>query len=179
MKWNSELKWNSLLQRRHKVGADKSRWKSFQSGPQFCRCFFSSTLRKIAHLAWKSDGFCPSSPGWFGCLFFTKWKNGGAELWIFLQWPGQGSLHREPSCSEKRAATHLDLHSHPGTNRASTISGMILLTAWHSILKYSVLTHKHHPGPTLQWTALTGIESTALALSAPCSDQHSQPGTKS
>lgn len=36
--------------------------------------------------------FCPSSPGWFGCLFFTKWKDGGAELWIFLQRPEQGSL---------------------------------------------------------------------------------------
>lgn len=38
---------------------------------------------------------------------------------------------------------------------------------------------KASPSPTLKWTALTGAESTTLALSAPCSDQCSQSCTKS
>lgn len=117
------LKWSSLLQRCHKLGADKPWWKSFESGPQLCHCFFSSPLRK-KHLIWHERvmPFHPSSPGWFGYLFFTKCKNGGAEPRSLCSDLGKVLCRASAAApvlwgtvtEQRKAATQLNLHSHPG-----------------------------------------------------------------
>lgn len=99
--------------------------------------------------------FCPSPPGWFGCLFFTKWGNGGAELWLCLQWPEQGSLQSsEGLWLNTEKLPHLQ--GQEGINRAPTISGIIPLTAWQNIL--SGRCPQASCSPTLQRTAPRGTE---------------------
>lgn len=124
--------------------------------------------------------FCPSSPGWFGCLFFTKWKDGGAELWIFLQWPEQGSLQSLGSslralrgCAWTQKSCHIPRPPRPPREKQG-LHNIWNYTSQHDRIFWVGKNPHGSSSPTLTWTALIGTEPITLALSAPCSDQPSQ-----
>lgn len=157
MKYNSELKWSSLLQRHHKLRADKSCRKSFQSGPQFCHCFFSSALRKNSSLSMKE--WCLSAPLPLDGLaaYFSQSERMEEQSYGSFCNDLSKVLYRASAAAlvlwgavpeHRKAVTYLDLQGHPGRNRASTISGIIL----HSTTEYSGLegTHTDHPAQLLR-----------------------------
>lgn len=135
MKWNSELKWSSLLQQCHKPGADKSRWKSFQSGPQFCHCSFSSALRKTgktAHLAWKNDAFLSLTPWMVWLPIFHKvreWRSRAVAL-SAMTWARFSPELRGAVTEHRKAATS------PGTRRDKQGPHNIWNYSSHSMAEY-------------------------------------------
>lgn len=122
--------------------------------------------------------FCPSSPGWSGCLFFTKWKNGGAELWIFLQWHEQGSLQSLSSGPRAlrgwdwtQKSCHIPQPPRPPRDKQG-LHNIWNYTSQHDRIFWAGRNPQPLLSPTLQWMAHT---RTKPLLSAPCSDQLSQP----
>lgn len=138
------LKWSSLLQRHHKLGADKSCWKRFQSGRQFCHCFFSSALRETAHLAWKSDAFLPLFPWMVWLPIFHKvkeWRSRAMDLSAMTRARFSTEPQQWPSCSEGLGLNTEKL-SHTSTSK--TTQGQtgppqyleLSFTAWQNILSW-------------------------------------------